>query len=90
MTRKKSGETITKKPARPRKTTPTRRRTMRTGTSTAAKSAPSASVLPNTEAQIRERAYFIYLERGRAPGNALADWLRAERELNGATDAIRA
>jgi hypothetical protein len=27
------------------------------------------------------RAYEIYLERGGAPGNALEDWTRAEREL---------
>jgi len=27
------------------------------------------------------RAYQIYLERGGAPGNALDDWTRAEREL---------
>jgi hypothetical protein len=34
-----------------------------------------------TEEQIRVRAYQIYIERGRAPGHALDDWLRAEREL---------
>jgi hypothetical protein len=27
------------------------------------------------------RAYQIFLERGGAPGNALEDWTRAEREL---------
>jgi hypothetical protein len=27
------------------------------------------------------RAYHIYLERAGAPGNALDDWTRAEREL---------
>jgi hypothetical protein len=31
--------------------------------------------------EIALRAYEIYLERGGAPGNALDDWTRAEREL---------
>ncbi len=32
--------------------------------------------------QIRMRAYFLHLERGR-PGNPMEDWLAAERELRG-------
>ncbi|HKW34025.1 MAG TPA: DUF2934 domain-containing protein [Candidatus Acidoferrum sp.] len=39
-----------------------------------AKSAP-------THDEIALRAYEIYLERGGAPGDALEDWIRAEREL---------
>jgi hypothetical protein len=39
-----------------------------------------ASIHPTTE-EIALRAYHIYLERGGAPGNALEDWTRAEREL---------
>lgn len=35
---------------------------------------------PTTE-EIALRAYQIYLERAGAPGNALEDWTRAEREL---------
>jgi DUF2934 family protein len=35
---------------------------------------------PSTE-DIAIRAYQIYLERGGAPGTALDDWTRAEREL---------
>jgi hypothetical protein len=35
---------------------------------------------PNRE-QIALRAYQIYLERAGAPGDALDDWTRAEREL---------
>jgi hypothetical protein len=31
--------------------------------------------------QIAERAYYRYLERGRADGRALDDWLDAETEL---------
>lgn len=40
----------------------------------AAKNAP-------THEEIALRAYEIYLERGEAPGDALEDWTRAEREL---------
>jgi Protein of unknown function (DUF2934) len=31
--------------------------------------------------QIAERAYHLYLERDRQPGDPFADWLTAEREL---------
>jgi hypothetical protein len=31
--------------------------------------------------KIAERAYHLYLERGRQPGDPFADWLTAEREL---------
>ena len=34
-----------------------------------------------TPEQIQLRAYEIYLERRGAPGNALQDWVQAEREL---------
>jgi hypothetical protein len=34
-----------------------------------------------TQEQIQLRAYEIFLERNGAPGNALEDWVRAEREL---------
>jgi hypothetical protein len=40
----------------------------------------AARTNPTTE-EIALRAYHIYLERGGAPGNALEDWTRAEREL---------
>ncbi len=48
--------------------------------SPAASKPRSASTNPTTE-EIAFRAYQIYLERGGAPGNALEDWTRAEREL---------
>jgi hypothetical protein len=35
------------------------------------------------EVRIRERAYRIFLRRGGAHGEALGDWLQAERELKG-------
>jgi DUF2934 family protein len=34
-----------------------------------------------THEQITQRAYQIYLEHGFHPGNELADWLAAEKEL---------
>jgi hypothetical protein len=33
------------------------------------------------EAEVRRRAYEIYLERGEQPGFEVDDWLQAEREL---------
>jgi len=33
------------------------------------------------EEQIRLRAYQVYLERGGLPGDPVADWIRAERDL---------
>jgi hypothetical protein len=37
--------------------------------------------LTQTEQQIRERAYEIFLARGGQNGNEVSDWLAAEREL---------
>ena len=34
-----------------------------------------------TYEQISARAYEIYLKRGFGPGDALSDWLEAERQL---------
>ena len=42
---------------------------------------PRAARTTPTAEEIAVRAYHIYLERGGAPGNALEDWTRAEREL---------
>ncbi len=41
---------------------------------------PSVKSQP-TRDEVALRAYQIYLERNGAPGNALEDWTRAEREL---------
>ncbi len=58
----------------PRKsTTKTRTPSKRTGTSKA----------EIGHAQIEFRAYEIFLARGGAHSDDLADWLKAERELNG-------
>jgi hypothetical protein len=40
-------------------------------------------VRPPAEADIRERAYQLFLARGAEPGRELEDWLQAERELTG-------
>ena len=37
--------------------------------------------MADLETQIRERAYQIYVERGRTPGSENEDWLRAEQEV---------
>jgi Protein of unknown function (DUF2934) len=41
---------------------------------------PTPSISP-TQEEIALRAYYIYLQRGGAPGNEFADWTRAEQEL---------
>ena len=35
-----------------------------------------------SEDQIRVRAYELHLTRGESPGDAMSDWLQAERELH--------
>jgi hypothetical protein len=42
-------------------------------------------VLPR-ERRIAERAYGLFLERGRAEGGDIDDWLEAERQVDGAVD----
>ena len=47
-------------------------------------SASRVDVVPRRtvlESDIRARAYDIYLRRGCAPGDPVADWLQAESEL---------
>ena len=38
-------------------------------------------VEPMLEHQIRLRAYYLFLQRGRLDGHALEDWLKAEDEV---------
>jgi Protein of unknown function (DUF2934) len=46
------------------------------------KSAGSSAPTPiDLEQQIRQRAYELYEERGRTPGQEREDWFRAEREV---------
>jgi hypothetical protein len=44
----------------------------------------------STHEQIELRAYEIFLERNGAPGDPLADWVRAEREVLAAAKPKRA
>jgi hypothetical protein len=47
----------------------------------ARKALPSPPARAAADDEIRLRAYQFFLERDGAPGDPLADWLRAEREL---------
>lgn len=42
------------------------------------------TIIEITPDRIRLRAYEIYQSRNGGPGDALADWVQAERELGGA------
>ncbi|RMF75385.1 MAG: DUF2934 domain-containing protein [Planctomycetota bacterium] len=84
----------TRRAARTRKPKSTAPRA-RSNKTTARKSARSATASPATATRsagtprptrppvehVRERAYYIYLERQCAPGDPVADWIRAEQEL---------
>jgi len=53
-------------------------------TSTTAIRKNGASAAPTSfdlEGQIRQRAYELYEERGRTPGQETEDWFRAEQEV---------
>jgi Protein of unknown function (DUF2934) len=45
------------------------------------KTSPANSSSADLEPKIRERAYQLYQDRGRAPGLDIEDWLNAEREI---------
>lgn len=51
--------------------------------STLAPKSDEPTVLIQIEQQIRQRAYELYDQRGRADGHDLDDWLQAEREIKG-------
>ena len=84
MPRKKSGEGMTTTAARSRQSA------MSTGgmsMSSYKASGSRATCSSSCSAeQIRERAYYIYLERQRTNqyGDPTSDWYQAEQELNGA------
>ena len=47
---------------------------------TAKKTVPPPSI-QELEARVRQRAYELYLERGRVEGHEAEDWIRAEAEV---------
>jgi hypothetical protein len=51
-----------------------------TARSSATKAAGTPVTVPSQDT-IRERAYLLYEGRGREPGQAEHDWLRAEQEI---------
>jgi Protein of unknown function (DUF2934) len=56
-------------------------------TASARKNGGAAVPTPiDLEAQIRERAYAIFQERGNNPGSEQDDWIRAEREVRARYD----
>ncbi len=70
----------TRKKAKKQKQPSTKTRSVRTKPQRKPEVAPQTSDL---EGRIQERAYHIFLNRNGAPGEALGDWLQAERELTG-------
>lgn len=75
-TRKPSSKPASKPAAQPATPTPT--------TSPTPTNAPRIEAKPNagpTIEEIRARAHEIFLARGNRPGDAMSDWLQAEREL---------
>jgi len=78
----------------PRTITPPKKQvlTMPEATSTAqVRKASSSANSQNLDldAQIRQRAYELYLQRGRVDGFALDDWLQAEREIVGTRKQLK-
>ena len=65
------------------------RRTTRKRTSTTGTTRPKTAPAPEPEA-VRRRAYEIYLGRNEMPGDPVADWLQAERELTSPKRRTRA
>ena len=85
MPRQGSEETASAKPARQRRTATTKRATTtsRASKKTAAVCNPTSGTASINESHIRERAYYIFLERGGRGGDPAADWFQAEQELTG-------
>ena len=47
-----------------------------------------AATRESTQAQIEERAYYRYVERGRGDGSDLDDWFAAEADLHSSIEAL--
>jgi len=55
--------------------------TTKTERSTTKRAPKTSSTRQVTEDEVRIRAFEIYLARGPGSGDAVSDWLKAEREL---------
>jgi hypothetical protein len=79
---KTAKKTVKKKAAAPKKASPAKKKAATTKAKKKAvpARAPAKKAEP-TEAQIRERARQIWLERGRPVGRDEQNWLDAERQL---------
>jgi hypothetical protein len=76
-------ETGTKRPAKPRSTTAKPRAATTTTPRKRASSIADISVsAEERQRMIREAAYYRAQRRGFAPGDAMADWLAAEAEVD--------
>ena len=63
------------------KTSDRERRAPADGTGRKGKPAPQEQLTVTATEYIRERAYYLSLERDECAADPIADWLRAEREL---------
>jgi Protein of unknown function (DUF2934) len=62
---------------------PLRRNTMTDKSKSLEPRSQEPDLSSDIEERIRERAYELYEQRGRADGFALADWFQAETEIKG-------
>lgn len=83
MPRKKTGDEETSQAITQRKSANPRSGVTRASARVGSKSTASTSAPRYTDEQIRERAYYIFLEHRGTSGSPADDWCRAERELNG-------
>ena len=88
MARRKSTEGVTTTATRRREKAPSSGTMMMSGSYNA--SGRGTATMTCTADQIRERAYYIYLERQQSnrSGDPVSDWCQAEHELNGDYDTI--
>jgi hypothetical protein len=89
MARKKIGEGVTTTVARPRENTMGSGAVMMAGSYKSSSRGIAPSMTCSAE-QIRERAYYIFLERQKTnrTGDSVSDWCQAEHELNGDFDTV--
>ena len=70
-------------PTQRKKRSPAGARSTESGGGSNASPPPVADERPRSDEAIQLRAYQLYSERGPHEGDAVADWLQAEREYGG-------